>query len=76
MHDIRAIRENPAAFDAAMARRGVLDASAALLQIDGDRRAAILAAETAQADQNKASKEVVPPKPKAMRSSLNVCAPL
>ncbi|MEY2992902.1 MAG: serine--tRNA ligase, partial [Pseudomonadota bacterium] len=34
------------------------DASAALLQIDGDRRAAILAAETAQADQNKASKEV------------------
>jgi len=58
MHDIRAIRENPAAFDAAMARRGVLDASAALLQIDGDRRAAILAAETAQADQNKASKEV------------------
>jgi len=58
MHDIRAIRENPAAFDAAMARRGVMDASAALLQIDGDRRAAILAAETAQADQNKASKEV------------------
>jgi len=58
MHDIRAIRENPVAFDAAMARRGVLDASAALLQIDGDRRAAILAAETAQADQNKASKEV------------------
>ena len=58
MHDIRAIRENPAAFDAAMVRRGVLDASAALLQIDGDRRAAILAAETAQADQNKASKEV------------------
>ena len=58
MHDIRAIREKPAAFDAAMARRGVLDASAALLQIDGDRRAAILAAETAQADQNKASKEV------------------
>ena len=58
MHDIRAIREKPAAFDAAMARRGVMDASAALLQIDGDRRAAILAAETAQADQNKASKEV------------------
>ena len=27
MHDIRAIRENPAAFDAALARRGVSDAS-------------------------------------------------
>jgi seryl-tRNA synthetase len=58
MHDIRAIRENPAAFDAAMARRGVSDASSALLDIDAQRRAAILAAETAQADQNKASKEV------------------
>jgi seryl-tRNA synthetase len=58
MHDIRAIRENPAAFDAALARRGVTDASSGLLKIDGDRRAAILAAETAQAEQNKASKEV------------------
>jgi seryl-tRNA synthetase len=58
MHDIRAIRENPAAFDAALARRGVSNASSGLLKIDGDRRAAILAAETAQAEQNKASKEV------------------
>ena len=58
MHDIRAIRENPASFDAALARRGVSDASSDLLKIDGDRRAAILAAETAQAEQNKASKEV------------------
>jgi seryl-tRNA synthetase len=58
MHDIRVIRENPAAFDAALARRGVSDASSGLLKIDGDRRAAILAAETAQAEQNKASKEV------------------
>ena len=58
MHDIRAIRENPAAFDVALARRGVSDASTDLLRIDGERRAAILAAETAQAEQNKASKEV------------------
>jgi seryl-tRNA synthetase len=58
MHDIRDIRENPSAFDAAMARRGVSDASSALLDIDAQRRAAILAAETAQAEQNKASKEV------------------
>jgi seryl-tRNA synthetase len=36
----------------------VSDASSGLLKIDGDRRAAILAAETAQAEQNKASKEV------------------
>ena len=58
MHDIRAIRENPAAFDAAMARRGVSDASAEILKLDEERRAKILASETAQADQNKASKEV------------------
>ena len=58
MHDIRAIRDNPAAFDAAMARRGVTSASSDILGIDEARRAHIHAAETAQADQNKASKEV------------------
>lgn len=58
MHDIRAIRENPADFDAALARRGVASASAEVLALDEKRRAAILAAETAQAEQNKASKEV------------------
>ncbi|WP_428515853.1 serine--tRNA ligase [Roseovarius sp.] len=58
MHDIRAIRENPAQFDAAMARRGVSSASSEILALDEDRRAKIQAAETAQADQNKASKAV------------------
>jgi seryl-tRNA synthetase len=58
MHDIRAIRENPATFDAAMARRGISSASSEILKVDEARRARILAAETAQAEQNKASKEV------------------
>ncbi len=58
MHDIRAIRENPAAFDAALARRGDAPMSSDLLRMDESRRAKILAAETAQAEQNKASKEV------------------
>ncbi len=58
MHDIRAIRENPAAFDAALSRRGVVDASSSILKLDEERRAAIHAAETAQAEQNKASKSV------------------
>ncbi|WP_299657181.1 serine--tRNA ligase [uncultured Tateyamaria sp.] len=58
MHDIRAIRENPAAFDAALARRGDAAMSSSLLELDEARRAKILAAETAQAEQNKASKEV------------------
>ncbi|MEM8655257.1 MAG: serine--tRNA ligase [Pseudomonadota bacterium] len=58
MHDIRAIRANPAAFDAALARRGDAAMSSSLLALDEARRAKILAAETAQAEQNKASKEV------------------
>jgi seryl-tRNA synthetase len=58
MHDIRAIRDNPAAFDAALARRGQSGMSAEILAIDEARRAGILAAETAQAAQNAASREV------------------
>ena len=58
MHDIRAIRENPAAFDAALARRGLSPLSSDVLALDEARRAAILASETAQAAQNTASKEV------------------
>ncbi|WP_272005128.1 serine--tRNA ligase [Roseovarius sp. ZX-A-9] len=59
MHDIRAIRENPAAFDAALTRRpGVAAMSAQILALDEARRAKIAAAEAAQAEQNKAAKEV------------------
>lgn len=58
MHDIKAIRENPAAFDAALSRRGLDPMSSQILALDADRRAKIVAAETAQAEQNRASKEV------------------
>ena len=58
MHDIRAIRENPERFDALLARRGLSGLSSEILAIDEARRAKILAAETAQAAQNAASKEV------------------
>jgi seryl-tRNA synthetase len=58
MHDIRAIRENPDAFDAALARRGDAPMSSEVLKLDEARRARIAAAETAQAEQNKASKKV------------------
>lgn len=58
MHDIRFIRENPAAFDKALSRRGLAPMSAELLAIDEARRAKILAAETAAAAQNAASKDV------------------
>ena len=58
MHDIRAIRDNPAAFDAALARRGAAAMSSQVLALDEARRARITAAETAQAEQNRASKDV------------------
>ncbi|MDF0601388.1 serine--tRNA ligase [Psychromarinibacter sp. C21-152] len=58
MHDIRFIRENPDAFDAALARLGVAAASPEILAVDAARREAIQKAETAQAERNAASKEV------------------
>ena len=58
MHDIKSIRDNPQAFDAALKRRGLSPLSASLLGIDERRRAAILAAEQAQARRNAASKEI------------------
>lgn len=58
MHDIRVIRENPSDFDAVMARRGLAPVSDQILKLDEERRSKILAAETAQAAQNKAAKEI------------------
>jgi len=58
MHDIRAIRDNPQGFDAALARRGLAPVASEILAIDEARRAKIAAAEEAQAARNAASKEV------------------
>jgi len=58
MHDIRTIRDNPEAFDAAMARRGLSGVSAEVLALDTDRRAKIAAAEKLLAERNAASKLV------------------
>ena len=58
MHDIRSIRENPEAFDAAMARRGIAPVSDALLRRDAARRSLITKAEGALAERNAASKQV------------------
>ena len=58
MHDIKSIRDNPAAFDAGLKRRGLAPMSVSLLAIDERRRAAILASEQAQARRNAASKEI------------------
>ena len=58
MHDIKTIRDNPAAFDAALARVGVSPVSSGILAIDTGRRAKIGAAEDALAARNAASKQV------------------
>ncbi|MGR3484900.1 MAG: serine--tRNA ligase [Paracoccaceae bacterium] len=56
MHDIRTIRDDPDAFDAALARRGDAPQASALLALDSSRREAIAAAEGAQAAANQAAK--------------------
>src|SRR6186997_2966787 len=58
MHDIKWIRENPGAFDAGLARRGLPAQSQELIALDERRRAAILKAEQTQARRNAASKEI------------------
>jgi len=58
VHDIKAIRDNPQAFDAALARRGLPPASAALLERDEARRANLTALQDAQARRNAASKDI------------------
>ncbi len=58
MHDIRFIRENPDAFDRALARRGLPGEAKRLIALDEDRRKKILELETAQARRNAASKEI------------------
>ncbi|KIZ38859.1 MULTISPECIES: serine--tRNA ligase [Rhodopseudomonas] len=58
MHDIKAIRDNPQAFDAAYTRRGLAPIAGSLIDLDETRRAAILASEQAQARRNAASKDI------------------
>src|ERR1700731_2655378 len=58
MHDIRAIRADPAAFDAALARRGLVPASAEIVAKDTERRAVLTALQEKQARRNVLSREV------------------
>ena len=58
MHDIKAIRDNPASFDAGLARRGLPPMAADLLKIDAERRDHVQKLQDAQARRNAASKEI------------------
>ncbi|MCM0034017.1 serine--tRNA ligase [Sandarakinorhabdus limnophila] len=58
MHDLKALRVDPDAFAAGLARRGISDAADALLAADAERRAAETKAQEALARRNAASKEI------------------
>ncbi len=58
MHDIRTVRADPAAFDAALARRGLSPVSDAVLEQDSRRRAAQQALQEKQARRNALAKEI------------------
>ncbi len=58
MHDIRAIRADPAGFDAGLARRGLPAVADRLLHINVDRRAALTAVQDKQSRRNALAKQV------------------
>ncbi len=58
MHDIRLVRADPAAFDAAMARRGLGPLSGQVLALDSTRRAAQAALQEKQSRRNALAKEI------------------
>ncbi|MGI4881367.1 MAG: hypothetical protein ACRYG4_28230, partial [Janthinobacterium lividum] len=58
MHDIKAIRADPAAFDAALARKGMEPQSNQLVALDATYRADQTAAQENLAERNRLSKEI------------------
>ena len=58
MHDLKSIRENPAAFDAAMARRNMGAQSPDILKLDEQRRAVQTELQRIQADRNAKSQKI------------------
>jgi len=58
MHDIKAIRDDPAGFDDGLKRRGLAPQSAGALEIDAELRALQTRLQRAQARRNEASKAI------------------
>ena len=58
MHDIKSVRTDPAGFDAAMARRGVVSAASPLLSADARLRAIQTELQAALAQRNDASRAI------------------
>ena len=58
MHNLKMIRENPEAFDAALARRGASPVGAQIVALDERRRALLTQVQDGQARRNEASKAI------------------
>ena len=58
MHDLRYIRENPAEFDAGLAKRGAEPASTVILDLDTRKREVTTRMQEAQSRRNEASKAI------------------
>ena len=58
MHDLKALRADPAAFDAALARRGLSPMGQQLVSDDEERRAALAALQEAQGARKALAKEI------------------
>jgi seryl-tRNA synthetase len=58
MHDIKFIRENPALFDAGLAKRGLAPLSTGILDLDQRRRKAQTRFQEGQSRRNEASKQI------------------
>jgi seryl-tRNA synthetase len=85
MHDIKAIRENPQAFDAGLARRGLAPVAGNILTIDAQKRLSIQQTEVGQARRKalsqqfgtlKAKGQDIPPELTAELESLKSDIPL
>lgn len=58
MHDLKAIRQDPAAFDKAMKRRGLEPQSPAILALDTEHRSILTELQTLQTERNEKSKNI------------------
>ncbi len=58
MHDLRWLRDDPGAFDRALARRGLPPAAADILAVDSERRALETTLQERQAERNRLSREI------------------
>jgi len=58
MHDIKSIRQNPEAFDAALAKRNLPPVSSHLLKLDEEKRRLQTEIQNWQSEKNKMAKEI------------------